>query len=187
MSCRFFATGLLLLLLASCATESRLPANLPLPEPSAAALTASFSQLITASYDGREQPLLAQLELSPEKLVVVIMHPSGVRLLSASYDGEKIVTSSLPLPGVPVTPERVLNDIMMAYWPATSWQPLLLPRKQYLVDTKDQRKLLTREGELIYQIDYQGKATDPWYRTLTLHNLRYGYQLQITPLDNAKK
>ncbi|CAH0991511.1 hypothetical protein SIN8267_01617 [Sinobacterium norvegicum] len=175
----------LTLVLVGCVSP-RLSPSLLLPAPADANVTGSFQQLIQVQHNETQQLLIASIEVNADHLTVVVLHPSGIRLMSAEYDGETIRQQQLMMPGVDIRAEQVLKDIMLALWPMASWQPYLQQQGWVMADDGRQRLVSRADGEPVYRIKYHGEASQRWYSSLTLEQLQFNYHLAINPIDEEQ-
>jgi hypothetical protein len=106
--------------------------------------------------------------------------------MSAEYNGERIHQRQLPMPGVEITAEQVLRDIMLAYWPRQSWQPYIPQQGLRMEDDGVERLISNRDGKLVYRIKYHGDNSQRWYSSLSLEQLQLNYHLVITPIDEQQ-
>lgn len=121
--------GLLLALLASllggCAVRSHCP-ELMVPgmdyclQPSAQVAPAYQVQDVRLRFDGKEERLIAHVEIDAEGLRLVALSPLGQPLFSALYDNEAVVVArSVPLP---FDPGQLLSLVQLSRWPLESVQ-----------------------------------------------------------------
>jgi hypothetical protein len=108
-------------------------------------------------------------------------------LLLAGCNGQQSRESLLlPMPGVEITAEQVLRDIMLAYWPRQSWQPYLSQQELRMEDDGVERLISNHDGKLVYRIKYHGENSQRWYSSLSLEQLQLNYHLVITPIDEQQ-
>ena len=82
-----------------------------LPEP------ISTQQLLTISYQGKQDKALVMLEGQDTSLKLSVLNPLGIRLVDASYEqGQLQVTKHLPLDQLPPA-QQVLFDIFLGLLP----------------------------------------------------------------------
>jgi hypothetical protein len=101
----------------------------------------------------------------------------GVRLFTIKYDGQTTtIDNTLPIPPQ-LTPERLLADLQLVFWPLeTLQQPLATAGWQVSEATPGTRRL--RHGtQLVAEVHYAN--TDPWSGRSWLVNLEHGYTLNI--------
>ncbi len=142
-----FAT-LLLLLLSACGSPQLLQVPdtafrlLPPREVEAPALLKQRVTLLTAE---RSQQFLLAGRFERQNLQLVVLLPSGQRLLSLDYDGEELKQSgltSLELPG-----QDILAIMQFAFWPEASLRTHYPQREGWRVQvSSEERKLLTHSG-----------------------------------------
>lgn len=136
----------------------------------------SQQQLLTATVNGKQQSLLVLLNADGKSLQLAGLSPLGIRLFKVVYDQTGIHTEqAMKIEGLPPA-NQVLADIMLSYWPAQSWQPLLPPGWK-LDDQSLRRTLLDNEGNTITRIDYlpQGSGRQP----VSITQMAFHYQITI--------
>lgn len=146
-----------------------------LPAPSLAQ-PVNQQQLLTATVNGKQQSLLVLLNADGTSLQLAGLSPLGIRLFKVVYDQTGIHTEqAIKIEGLPPA-NQVLADIMLSYWPAKSWQPLL-PPGWTLDDQPLRRTLRDNEGNTITRIDYlpQGSARQP----VSITQMAFHYQITI--------
>ncbi|CAM3705891.1 DUF3261 domain-containing protein [Rahnella victoriana] len=147
--------------------------NLPAPS-----LEKPFTQqqLLTATVNGKQQSLLVLLNADGKSLQLAGLSPLGIRLFKVVYDQTGIHTEqAIRIEGLPPA-SQVLADIMLSYWPAQRWQPLL-PPGWTLEDQPLRRTLRDTEGNTITRIDYlpRGSARQP----VSITQMAFHYQITI--------
>jgi len=151
-----------------------------LPPPG---LTPAFDrqQLLTGTFDGKEQSLLVMLSVDQHRLSLAGLSSLGIRLFLLTYDQNGLHTEqSIVVPQLPPA-SQVLADIMLSHWPLAAWQSQL-PTGWTLVDKGDQRELRDPNGRLITEVHYRqtGALREPV--ALTQHV--FNYHLTIQPLSD---
>ncbi|MFW5408452.1 DUF3261 domain-containing protein [Pectobacterium brasiliense] len=185
--------GLLLigvLLLSSCASkqhdDSRPQAwlkpgvKVTLPAP---AITPSVNeqQLLTGTFDGKQQSLLVMLSADDKQLSLVGLSSIGIRLFKVTYDAQGVHTEqSIVLPQLPPA-SQVLADIMLSHWPIAVWQTQL-PAGWTLKDSDDKRQLRDDRGTLITEIRYMMRNNQRV--PMSVQQFVFGYHIVIQHLDS---
>jgi hypothetical protein len=116
------AAGLVILLaLTACARPAAEPPARPLLSeplaPDSLGYSLSLSQVVASQYDGQTQSLRVEVEVSPEKLVMVGVSHLGVPLFSLELDGSGLRTQSHAGEQLPFDPRYILSDFQLAHWP----------------------------------------------------------------------
>ncbi|RJF54594.1 DUF3261 domain-containing protein [Serratia inhibens] len=114
----------------------------------------SQQQLLTAEVKGQRHSMLVLLNADGRRLQLVGMSPLGIRLFNLTYDRQGIHTEQLIKVGELPPASQVLADIMLSYWPAADWRPLL-PAGWRLEDRPEVRRLYDDRGATISEIRYQ--------------------------------
>ena len=108
---------------------------------------------------------------------LVALSPSGQRLLSLEYDGDKLTQEShtqYELPG-----REILAIIQFATWPESSIRSHYPERDGWIVETAvNQRILLTASGAVL-KISYQPEA-------LSVENYLHGYRVIVDTLEKTR-
>lgn len=179
------ALTLLIFMLVGCATNSpsdtqpqawlKRGVQVKLPAPTLDK-PVSQQQLLTATVKGKQQSLLVLLNADGKSLQLAGLSPLGIRLFKVVYDQTGIHTEqAMKIDGLPPA-NQVLADIMLSYWPAQRWQPLL-PAGWKLDDQPLRRTLLDNQGHTITRIDYlpQGSGRQP----VSITQMAFHYQITI--------
>lgn len=134
-------------------------------------------QLLTATVGDRKESLMTAIDIKNGQIVLVGLSPIGIRLFKATYDGKTIIVEqSIHLPELPPA-NQVLADIMLSYWPLTSWQPLL-PNGWTLVDIDNKRLLKDEDQQLIMEISYHLIGQDRVPIDISNHYFNYHINIQ---------
>ncbi|ATO35431.1 hypothetical protein DZA65_04376 [Dickeya dianthicola] len=142
--------------------------------------TVEQQQLLTGSYQGKQQSLLVMLQADPRQLSLVGLSSLGIRLFRITYDAAGVHTEqSLVLPELPPA-SQVLADIMLSHWPLSVWQKQL-PAGWTLNDDGDTRRLRDNHGELIVEIRYRQRNNQR--EPVSVKHLAFGYHIVIQYLD----
>lgn len=183
-----FAMLLTLLIVASACTTKNAPpkawlsknieVNLPAPSRDT---ELHVQQLLSTTYQDKTHSLIVLLDAKDDNVQLVGLTPIGIRLFTASYDKNGIHSKqAMPIPNLPKA-NQVLADIMLAYWPITTWQNLL-PKDWKLTDVNDMRYLKNENNEPILEIQYQEKNN---VRTpIKVTHYVFGYSIQLDDMND---
>jgi hypothetical protein len=154
------------------------PVSLNLLPPSEISAAVLLKQKITLQADAQpQQQFLAVSRFDCHRLKLVILSPSGQRLLSLDYDGDKLTQESyaqIELPG-----REILAIIQFATWPEDSIRTHYPERDGWIVETAvNQRILLTASGTVL-KISYQPEV-------LSVENYLQGYRVIVTTLEKTR-
>ncbi|MBC7982859.1 MAG: DUF3261 domain-containing protein [Candidatus Obscuribacterales bacterium] len=174
---------LLVLMLTAC-TAVRPPdtSSRPLLAPSALRANRAGNQIVRGAFGAREITLNCVLTVRGDNLTVVGLTAMGVRAFTIRYDGRQvIVENELPIPAQ-LTPERLLADIQLVFWPTAALQSQFTSAGWQLTEPFANTRRLRRHDSLIAEVHYD--SSDPWQGRSWLVNLEHGYTLSIesTPL-----
>ena len=112
-----------------------------------------------------------------DMLTVIGLSAKGVRAFTLRYDGKQVaVENDLPVPPQ-LTPERLLADIQLVYWPLDALRSSLQSNGWELTEPFSGTRRLRRGATLVAEVHYDN--IDPWQGRSWLVNLQYGYTLAI--------
>jgi hypothetical protein len=190
--------ALFVLLLAACA-HTPPPARAPAPAPGSASASTELprfsfaplgaltprnaSQVIHAAYGSRVATLRTAVQIDASGLTVVGVTATGMRLFTASFDGERVSAERSPFVPKEVSPERVLADMQLALWPLASLQGAYADSGQIVSEPNPGVRRVVRGDRLVAEVHYA--SDDPWNGRLWFVNFEFGYSLTIdTALAN---
>lgn len=156
----------------------------PLASPLAIDKAQSATQIVRGAFGSREMTMNSVLSVRDGIVTVIGLTSMGVRAFTLRYDGQQLhVDNNLPVPAQ-LTPERLVADIQLVYWPLKSLQQVLSPAGYTLTEPTSGTRRLRAGDRLIAEVHYQG---EPWQSRSWLVNLEHGYTLQIdsTPANAA--
>jgi len=140
--------GCAFLLLAGCSSQRPMVPEvheLNLLPPSEGPAAVLLKQKITLQSGQREQQFLAVVRFTREQLKLVVLLPSGQRLLTLDYDGTELTQQSLAafdLPG-----GEILAIMQVASWPEESVRAHYPTSAGWRLEVSpDARQLLTESG-----------------------------------------
>lgn len=167
-----------LLALSGCSAMPRAapsPAR-PLAAPAAAGEHAA-RQVVRGAIGAREMTLSCVVSVKDGAMSVIGLNAMGVRLFTMTYDGRR--THVEKAGGIPeaITPERLLADLQLVYWPLSALQDSLRPAGYELAESAPGTRRLRRGDRLLAEVHYAGD--DAWAGRAWLVNLEFGYSLQI--------
>ncbi|MBK8817410.1 MAG: DUF3261 domain-containing protein [Methylococcaceae bacterium] len=152
--------------------------NLPLAQPNGP--SRRVVQQIKAIWQGHEEVLMCVLELDNRHIAMAGLSTDGVGLFNLYYDGKTVKLDKSPLLPESVSPELVIKDLQLAYWPLADLQKIL-PKQWRLVEAGNHRQLYF-DNELTVDVAYlQPDAL--WAKTISLTNHRFHYQLHIKTIS----
>jgi len=174
----------LCVLLTGCAVlnipeDIKQPVLMPMAPP--AGPSRRVLQQITALWPDRKETLLCVLELDKQHVAMAGLTNDGVSLFSLTYDGKTIVLDKSPLLPDSVSPEFIITDLQLVYWPVTVLQQSLHASSWQLeVDTGHRR--LYYLGNKMVEVNYLSPDA-VWAKSVELINYRYNYRLQIKTIS----
>lgn len=187
-----FSLLLCLLILAGCNSHSnknipqawlKIGTKVVLPDPELSPpLTAQ--QLLTTRMHDKSHALLTILEAKDRRVSLIGLSTLGIKLFTITYTYQHIETEkNIDIKGLPSS-NQILADIMLSYWPITSWNPVL-PKNWRLVDIGNQRILYDDKNKIIIAVLYQSNLiaqhTDSMSRRdpIQLTHYAFGYQINL--------
>jgi hypothetical protein len=186
---RFPCLLLLLIALSGCAaTTTTLPILaddqamiapeivLRLPPPAALGPAVSVAQTIVAHFHGQSFAFDAQIQIGPDEIKLVALDTLGRRALTLSWKEGRLISETAPWLPPFARPANILVDTMIAYAPHDMLAPVLADVGARLDDTESRRSITAGHRSLIVVNYADGQG---WNRSATLHNLAFGYDIDI--------
>jgi hypothetical protein len=149
----------------------------PLLTPASLQAERSASQVVRGAFGAREMTFNCVLAVKGDTLTVIGLTALGVRAFTLRYDGREVaVENTLPIPEH-MTPERLLSDIQLVFWPLAALQDKLNDAGWQLSEPYSGTRRLRRGDTLIAEVHYE--RADAWQGRSWLVNLQHGYTLGI--------
>jgi hypothetical protein len=153
------------------------PVSLKLLPPAEIPAAVLLKQKIALQADGKQQQFLTVARFEADRLQLVVLLPTGQRLLSLDYDGYELVQEDyapIELPG-----REILAIIQFATWSEDSIRACYPEQDGWLVETAvDKRILLTTSGTIL-KIRYQPGE-------LSVDNYLQGYRVIVETLERTE-
>lgn len=149
-------------------------AMLTLPAPPAYPRTETLIQTVVGRYQDRRTAFQAVLDLSPERVSIVLTAPSGPRIMTVEWTEAGVEVERTSLAPEELSALNILGDIFLAQWPADQIAGAL--PDGFAVDD-GQPRTITGPGGLVVRVEQQ-EAADGLHRA-TFENLSFGYALTI--------
>jgi len=137
-------------------------------------------QQLSAYWSNRQETLLCVLELDKKHIAIAGLSIDGISLFNLSYDGKTISLDKSPLLPDTFSPEFIIKDLQLVYWPLNLLQKLL-PRQWHLTADNTHRRLYFN-NELLTEVDYV-KPDAQWAKAVIVTNYRYHYSLNIKTIS----
>ena len=146
----------------------------------------SVLQSIEVQYERKTRQMLAQLEITPNKMTFVGLSPMGNRMFTILWTGQNFSDEYL-LENIkdewpfPFEPKRILADVQLALWPNIPTQNGIKIRETAL--PKMSREILSSEmnESPIMRITYETRPF--WQGLIVIEHLERNYQLSIETLQ----
>lgn len=166
--------------LSACAASRPIDADSrdrPLLAPATLGSERSASQIVRGAFGEREATLQCAVSVRGDAMTVIGLTTLGMRAFTIRYDGVEVRhEQSLAAPSQ-LTPQRLLADLQLVFWPIESLQAQLKDAGWELAAPFERTRRLRRAGRLIAEVHYDGE--DPWRSRSWLVNLEHDYTLSI--------
>jgi Protein of unknown function (DUF3261) len=159
--------------------------ELLLPTPRELGYSIEATQLITAHFADKVQVFQAYVSVSPEKITLIALDPFGNRALTVIATDDAIHTEEAPIVPTVLRPENILADLAIVYWPASSIRRRLDGTSASLYDDESERKISVNDGEVVL-VEYESPHEHSWAKRAHLHNIAYGYVLDLQSTVTVK-
>jgi hypothetical protein len=135
------------------------------------------NQIVRGALGEREMTINCVVTVKGGTMTIVGLSAMGVRIFTIRYDGQATsVDNSLPIPPQ-LTPERLLADLQLVYWPINALQEPLQADGWQVTEPAPGTRRLRRDTQLVAEVHYA--SADPWAGRSWLVNLEHGYTLSI--------
>ena len=149
-------------------------ASIPLAQPIGP--TRRVVQQLTAIWPGKQESLMCVLELDKQHIAIAGLSNEGISLFNLTYDGKKLVLEKSPLLLGNFSPEWIIKDLQLVYWPVAELTQLLPKQWRLEADTRHRRLYFDNEK----RVDVTYLQPDArWPKTVDLTNHHDHYQLHI--------
>jgi hypothetical protein len=149
----------------------------PLLPPSTLGADRAVNQLVRGALGEREMTINCVVTVKGGTMTIVGLSAMGVRIFTIEYDGQTTsVDANLPVPPQ-LTPERLLADLQLVYWPLSILQKPLAAGGWQVSESTPGTRRLRRDTRLVAEVHYA--SADPWAGRSWLVNLEHGYTLSI--------
>jgi hypothetical protein len=165
---------------AACPGSTTIAPGLELAVPTGRELGYSVeaTQLIAAHFRGQVQVFQAYVSVSPKKITVIALDPFGGRALTVTATDDAIHTEESPIVPAVLRPANILADLAIVYWPAPALRRGLAGTSASLYDDEGERTISV-DGREIVHVTYEGPHENSWTKVAHLHNVAYGYELDL--------
>lgn len=150
-------------------------ARLTLPQAPDYPRTETLIQTVIGQYEDRRTAFQAVLELSPERVRIVLTAASGPRIMSIDWTDEGITIDRAAIAPDEVSGLEILGDIFLTLWPHEQVADTL-PSDLFMSDAGATRSISSLDGRIVQIIHGE---TDAGARRTTLENHAFGYKLTI--------
>ena len=145
----------------------------------------SVLQSLELQYKGKTQQLLAQLEITQNKMTFVGLSPMGNRLFTVLWTGqnfsdEHLLKNSKDEWPFPFEPKRILADVQLALWPNIQTQNRMKIRETALPNMSREILRSDLNEYPIMRITYETRPF--WQGLIVIEHLERNYRLSIESL-----
>jgi Protein of unknown function (DUF3261) len=149
----------------------------PLLPPSTLGAERAVNQIVRGAFGEREMTMNCVVTVKAGTMTIVGLSAMGVRIFTIKYDGRTTsVDNSLPVPAQ-LTPERLLADLQLVFWPADTLVEPLREGGWQVSESAPGTRRLRRDARLVAEVHYA--SADPWAGRTWLVNIEHGYTLSI--------
>ncbi len=156
-------------------------ARWPLLSPASFGGRITANQQLRAMHGEREFAVECAVDIDPARILVVGLLPAGPPLFTVSYDGERVTADSPRQVPPALSPERMLNDLQLAFWPTAALEHAFAGTEWRVTEPDSLTRRLLRSGALVAEVHYPGP--DRWRGRSWLVNLVDGYSIAIDSTD----
>jgi hypothetical protein len=138
------------------------------------------SAVVTGEYRDRTYSMRVEVEVTPERLVVVGMSHMGVPLFTLEQTSAGVRVQSNARGGPPLDPAHLLSDLQLVHWPAHALEDALASRGLRLLDRPSEgvRRVVDRDGGLLVEIVHLRSGDDPAVTTVRHLDPPYGLRIE---------
>jgi hypothetical protein len=136
------------------------------------------TQLITARFRDKTQTFQAYLSVSPNNITLIAFDPFGGRALTIVATNAGIHTEAAPIVPAVLKPGNILADVAIVYWPASVIRQGLAGTSATLYEDQSERTI-SIGGREVVRVSYKGRHRNTWAKAAYLHNIAYGYELDL--------
>ncbi|MHB8381505.1 MAG: DUF3261 domain-containing protein [Candidatus Binataceae bacterium] len=140
--------------------------------------SAEATQLITAHFRGKVQVFQAYVSVTPKKIIMIALDPFGGRALTITATDDAIHTEAAPIVPSALRSGNILADLAIVHWPAAALRRGLAGTPASLYDDQSERTI-SLDGHVVVRVRYDGPHQDVWPKFAHLHNIAYGYELDL--------
>jgi hypothetical protein len=152
--------------------------TLQLTAPPVALQMQSQTQLLEATFNGKTESLLAQVEYTATEIKLVAMTPSGIPLFEVlwSVDAPAVIQQYVPVPNLDIS--YVIADLQWVSWPLSQLQDATTGTLTQLDSGSNWTRTLVQGEQVILTVE----KFDNRY---VLKHLLRDYQITITELNRV--
>ncbi|MFC4891683.1 DUF3261 domain-containing protein [Pseudofrancisella aestuarii] len=155
-----------------------------LPKPNSLDLDMNISQIVSATYHVNEKTsnFSTQVEIivDSKHIMMIALSGWGGSLFKLDYNGNKIESSSLPMPNQNMGVKESLLEFIISYAPSPVVEKMFTGTG-IVLQQESKERCLVKDDEKIMCIEY--KSEKPWLGSVLIHNYHYNYTVKIDTLS----
>lgn len=150
--------------------------RIDLPEPSAFGQSVAAAHRFEVQNRGQTYRFPAQVEIEPDRMVVVGLTPVGSRAFALTYENGSLSYDVIPFFNLPLRPDQFMLAYCLMVWPEDKMAPVLASAGLERVDRGD--KVDFRAGDrTILRLFIPETQADR--QEMTLQHLQQGYWVKL--------
>jgi hypothetical protein len=135
-------------------------------------------QLLTGHGAGEKFTFQVRISVTKERMLLVGINPFGQRVMTITWDENGISSEHSDSLKLPIIPEKIISNILLAYWPKERLLVLLNDSLDIFDDKEGARRVMLG-GEDVVVVEYASSWENAWSEKLKFKHILYGYQLAI--------
>jgi hypothetical protein len=151
--------------------------RLTLPRPADLGRKILARQLITARAYGQTFVLEVNLNVTPERVMLVGLDSMGRRAMTITWNDKEVTTQTAPWVPDALRPGSMLADIVVIYWPEAAVREALPPGGEVIQETGG--RTIRINGNDVLHVDYGWASGARWKGTLRYTNFAWGYEIEV--------
>lgn len=152
-------------------------------QPTSAMQPFEVQQKVEATFKGRHETMITEIEVNPNTFNFVGLTPFGQKLVHISYDNQSVITKTVP--DKRLDPTIMLALIQLSLWPAESVR-MGLSKPLILEETDNQRSIIA-DKQVIMQMHYTDNAVPHQALKVTLPTMEMTLEIVSLPEAESSK
>lgn len=156
------------------AADSGYQPELLLLSPQDSPFTGVLKQKVTLSFHDIERSFLVVTRLNSEKIVLVVLLPTGQQLFQLIYDGQKLQHKASVVADIPT--RELLAIMQFSLWPKASVKQAYSMADEWKLGWSEKARVLSLRQELWLSVVFESNQ-------IHIDNLLENYQVKIETLE----